>query len=196
VARPPDPSRPWRLFIALPVPAASAQRIHEALGPYRASFPDTRWLDPGVYHVTLRFLGAVVPRSVPVVEDAVRRCAWGARPFPIAVGRGGGSRSRSEVAWLELGEGREGVRVLADGLDRLLPPDLLERLPGTRPTPHLTIARRAPGPLVEALADGLRDVPPRWTADRVVLFRSHTGTPTGSRYESLAEARLGVGAAA
>jgi len=29
-----------------------------------------------------------------------------------------------------------------------------------------------------------------WVADRLTLFRSHTGTPAGSRYEPVAEAAL------
>jgi 2'-5' RNA ligase len=65
------------------------------------------------------------------------------------------------------------------------------------PDAHLTVARRASPELIEALRHETEG-PTRatWTADRVVLYRSHTGTPAGSRYEPLAEVRLGDRAAA
>lgn len=195
--RRPDAAERWRLFLALPVPIAGAVAIHEALALYRRGYPEARWLDPRVYHVTLRFLGQVDHASVPAIHDAALRCASEGRVFSIATGRGGGTQGRSEVAWLELADGRPAVSALADLLDAVLPSEVVGDRPRTRPAPHLTIARRAPVPLVTSLTDErLGAVRVTWAADRLVLFRSFTGSPTGSRYEPLVEARLGGAQAA
>jgi 2'-5' RNA ligase len=147
---------------------------------------------PEQYHVTLRFLGPVAVARVPAVEDAVLRCALDSAPAPVSVGRGGGTTRRSEVAWLELAEGADRVSRLADRLDAILPVDVLGEQPRARPTPHLTIARRVSQALVDELhAARWGGVHEAWLADRLVLFRSFTGTPTGSRYEVLVEAPLG-----
>ncbi len=186
-----DTAARWRLFIALPVPAASAAAIHAGLATCRAAFPDARWIDPGWYHVTLRFLGSLDAGIVDRLADVAHDCAGGSQPFEVATGRGGGARGRSEVAWLELLDGRAKVVALADRLDGLLPPEVRAGLRPSRPAPHLTVARRAPRALGEALRDerlGAIRVP--WTVDRLALFRSHTGTPAGSRYEALTEAQL------
>lgn len=181
----------WRLVLALPVPAASAAAIHAGLAPHREAFPAARWIEPERYHLTLRFLGATDPSLVEALEAALRDSAAATAPFEVTTGRGDGSRGRSEAAWLELGEGRASVVALADRLDAHLPPEATTRLPTSRPAPHLTIARRAPRELGEALRDErLGAVRVSWTADRVVLFRSWTGTPAGSTYRALAEARL------
>lgn len=187
----PDTAARWRLFVALPVPGPSAAAIHAGLAPYRAAFPEARWIDPAGYHVTLRFLGAMDPRIVESLAAVVRDCGGTGRPFQVAVGRGGGAHGRSEVAWLDLLDGRAQVVALADRLDGLLPVAVRAGLPPSRPAPHLTVARRAPRALAEALRDArLAAIRVPWTADRLALFRSHTGTPAGSRYEALAEARL------
>lgn len=178
-----------RLFVALPVPAAAAAAIHDALAAHRATHPQARWLDPRMYHVTLRFLGQADGSLLPSLADAVAGCAATTGPFAVTAGRGGGARGRSEVAWLDILDGRDRIDALADRLDGLLPATLRARLRPGRPAPHLTVARRAPAELAVALARDGASVP--WVADRVVLFRSHTGTPAGSRYEPLVEAPLG-----
>lgn len=177
--------------MALPVPASNARAIHEGLAAHRAAHPKTRWLAPALYHVTLRFLGAVDAALVPAITEAVDECALEANPFVVTVGRGGGARGRSEVAWLDLLVGRDEVIETADRLDALLPPELGATLRPTRPAPHLTIARHASAGLAAALREEtLGTIRVTWTADRMVLFRSHTGTPAGSSYEPLVEARL------
>jgi 2'-5' RNA ligase len=125
--------------------------------------------------------------------DAVARCASAAHPFTVELGGGGGAHGRSEVAWLGLAAGQDGVIELADRFDELLPSAVRASLRPTRPAPHLTIARRVPAALVAALTDQRQGgVHLGWEVDRIVLFRSHTGTPAGSRYEALAESRLGA----
>ena len=185
-----DPAARWRLFLALPVPAASAATIQAGLVAPRDAFPEARWIEPTRYHVTLRFLGAVDPSVVDALTAALDACGATNEPFEVSLGRGGGTRGRSDVAWLEVLDGRDRIVALADRLDALLPPAVRGGLRPSRPAPHLTIARRASLGLIEAIREHGLGVPVRWTADRLVLFRSYTGTTAGSTYEPLAEARL------
>jgi 2'-5' RNA ligase len=193
----PDATHRWRLFIALPVPRGAARSIATSLAGVAAAFPAARWIDPSRYHVTLRFLGPVDPARVDALAAALEACAESSRPFGISATGGGGTGGRSAAAWLELDDGRAAVMALADRLDELLPADIRAGLRPGRPAPHLTVARRASAELIRALRDGApAPTPVTWTADAVVLFRSHTGTPAGSSYEPIAQAVMGDRAAA
>ena len=128
--------------------------------------------------------------TVDALSAALDACGATNEPFEVSLGRGGGTRGRSDAAWLEVLDGRDRIVALADRLDALLPPAVRGGLRPSRPAPHLTIARRASLGLIEAIREHGLGVPVRWTADRLVLFRSYTGTTAGSTYEPLAEARL------
>ena len=199
----PDAAARWRLFVALPVPEDAASSVADSLAGYRTAFPDARWLRPDLLHVTVRFLGGVRPDAVPDLVQAVTSVATSAGPTRARDGPG--HRVTHGVAaarWVSRGcpspTGTKAVRDLCSGLDPLLPVDALAS-PDLRPPPdaHVTVARHASVELIGALREQ-RLGPTRvtWTADRMVLYRSHTGTPAGSRYEPLAEARLGARAAA
>jgi RNA 2',3'-cyclic 3'-phosphodiesterase len=192
----PPPSsleRPWRLFIALPMPSDVAGRLEAALAPYREAFPGARWQRPDAFHVTLRFLGSTPPERVDALTLGMARCGATASSFRLATdGSDGIVRRSGGVAWLRIGTGGAQVGHLA----RCLFEDAIAddpRVPdrGSAPAPHVTIARRADRALIDALGRrSLGDVSAGWLADRVVLYRSHTGTPAGSSYEPLAEVRL------
>ena len=139
--------------------------------------------------MTVRFLGATPPERVPGLMDVARRCAHVAAPFRMSTGSGDGVlRGRGSVAWCRIVTGEHESSEITACLTNAL----AAGKPGVSPAPpHLTVARRVDAALVEALRGqtlGRLDID--WTADRVVLYRSHTGTAAGSSYEPLAEARL------
>jgi len=148
-----------------------------------------RWVTPEKLHLTLVFLGATDPRRVDALKSAVRLVAARHAAFRVETGAAGGriNEWRGGVAWLRLGEGAAHVSDLALDVDRELGSATYDAK--RRPRPHLTVAR---GATDEALRD-LRAVADRlrlgWTAERLVLFRSHTER-TGSRYEVLLSASL------
>jgi RNA 2',3'-cyclic 3'-phosphodiesterase len=185
-----DP-RPWRLFIAIPMPEGVSRQLDELLGAYRGAFPDARWQRPDAFHVTLRFLGETDPGSVGGWTDHMARCADGRRPFLMATTRGDGVVRRSGgVAWLRIDEGATDAAALSGCLFDDDPPGTTTRA-GSPAPPHLTVARRVDQALIDALAGiSLGDPRVEWTADRLVLYRSHTGTAAGSRYVPLAEVPL------
>jgi 2'-5' RNA ligase len=122
--------------------------------------------------------------------EGMQACADGSTAFRVATGRGEGVvRAAGGVCWLRIEQGREQAANLSGCLS-----GRSERAATTPPTPqpHLTVARRAGTSLLEALARATLGEPAvEWLADRMVLYRSHTGTPAGSSYEALASVLLG-----
>jgi 2'-5' RNA ligase len=191
----PGPGRPaptWRLFIAHTLPEATTRSLWAQLAPYRRRHPETRWLDPESWHLTLLFLGRVPVERAGGLIELVDLVAAAAPPFAASVAGGGGRAQDDDgVAWLSVHEGAARVMATAEDLARACPADTTLGAPPRRtPSAHLTVARRASGDVVAALrTERYRPISAAWTVDRVALLRSHLG-PTGARYETLHEATL------
>lgn len=181
-----DP-RAWRCFVALPLPKTVALEIERRCATVRGAWPEARWVPPGDLHLTLAFMGATPVDRVSAVDAALGEVARSVTPFDIALlGAGAfGGRGRPRVAWLGIGEGRTAVRDLAAAVGSALAME-----PKAASRPHLTVARRAPIALAAALGERFADGRLAWTADQVVLYRSHLGPPR-SRYEALARWTFG-----
>lgn len=166
-----------RLFTGLAVPPAVA----DALKAYQGGLPGARWIEPGDFHVTLRFLGDV---EVTVADDVVEALAeMRARP-PLTVtldglGIFGGDRPRALYA-----------AVLADPAltDLQAEQERLVRRAGVEPerrkfTPHVTLARLRRDATPEATAMYLSQAPVfaplAFAVDRVTLFSARDSTGGG-----------------
>jgi 2'-5' RNA ligase len=176
------------------VPRSAARVLHADLEPYRAAYPGIRWTIPDAYHLTLLFLGAVDPPHADRLGAIARDVAVAGRPFAItAEGVGGTGRGDDGIAWLQVSVGATEVARLANALASRIPDEMAgdDRAPRRAPSAHLTIARRVPeAARAEMAAERLGPVAVAWTADRLVLLRSHLGTDR-ARYGTLALARLG-----
>ncbi|HTK45233.1 MAG TPA: RNA 2',3'-cyclic phosphodiesterase [Patescibacteria group bacterium] len=197
---PVDPPDVLRLFYAVPVPSAARASIGELIERVQAGVGDgtarIRWVRVDGLHLTLRFLGATPARLQPALEAAADTVAGTVAPFEVTLSGGGAfpSLARPRSLWVGVQEGESDLTALADGLSRMSA-DVGLALE-TRPfAAHLTIGRtdgvRLGPAAARALADAAREVEVRFTADRVVLFRSHLGGGP-ARYEALHEARLGA----
>ena len=124
-----------RLFVAVPVPAG----LREALALTRGGLEGARWVDPGDYHLTLRFLGEVAPPDARALRDALAEVA--AYPFALEI-----------LGFGVFGDGGPGSLHLAvrasDALCRLKASvDEAARAAGLGPpdarrfSPHVTLAR-------------------------------------------------------
>jgi RNA 2',3'-cyclic 3'-phosphodiesterase len=85
-----------RLFLALPLPDVWRERLKEL----QTEIPDSRWVSPSKYHITLQFLGAKVnPELFPEIVRRVEPLRM--RAFEIEVEGLGRfkSRQRSTVLW-------------------------------------------------------------------------------------------------
>jgi 2'-5' RNA ligase len=188
-----------RLFFAVPVPADARARVGSLITEVQASVGDgtarIRWVQVDGLHLTLRFLGPTPEDRRPPLEAAADALASADAPFEVALAGGGAfpSPQRPRSLWLGVASGADRLAHLANGLTSAAGECGL--VLDTRPfAPHLTIGRTDGvrlGPVAaHALEDAARNVDIRFTADRVVLFRSLLGGGP-ARYEPLHEARLG-----
>jgi 2'-5' RNA ligase len=198
-AAPVDAPGTLRLFFAVPVPAEARARVGELIEGVQAALGDgrarIRWVRVAGLHLTLRFLGPTPAERQPALEEAADALARAATPFEVGLSGGGAfpSPARPRSLWVGVTTGGDRLAALADGLTRAAveggqPLD-------TRPfAPHLTIGRAdgvRQGPAAaHALQEAARNFDARFTADRLVLFRSQLGGGP-ARYEPLHESRLG-----
>ncbi len=162
-----------RLFVALPVPPACAERLLEL----RTGLLGVRWMSAESLHLTLRFLGAVDSRCFSEVEEALRDVRQ--PPVPVrCLGLdvyGGANRQPRSIARNVETHGRlvDLYRAVERALRPLVPPGR------RRFRPHVTLARirrsARPPKLHYCLEDsGLPD-PVTWMADTFSLYSSHLG---------------------
>lgn len=194
----PDREPPHRLFIALPLSSAAREACRGLVEPLRAggAGAGARWVRTDNLHLTLRFLGATPPGRVRDVAAAMHAVA-GRAAFGVRLAGAGAfpSPGRPRVLWLGVARGAREAAAIAEALQA--PLAAIGWPPEERPfKPHLTIGRVDPS----ATADGARAAAAlvaaaeSWatdfTADRVVLYRSHlrSGPPV---YEEIEVVPLG-----
>jgi 2'-5' RNA ligase len=171
-----------RLFVALELPAGVRTQLAE-FGRAAADRDDAlRPVAADALHLTLAFLGHRPEEEIESAREAVR--AVELLVPALALG---------EPLWLAPRRPQVLTVALedADGTLAALRADIVNRLataldwePGARPfRPHITIARvrRGARPRTRDLADAPRA---SFTADGVVLYRSHLGAGP-ARYEAL-----------
>jgi len=188
---------PLRLFCAVELPQPVREDLHARLRPWRAAYPEAKWVAVDNLHITLKFIGDVAEDDAERIDDALAAAAAQQGPFGIhLVGAGVFGPPRAvRVIWLGIGAGQGPLAALAADLERLLLP-LGVAADGRPYRAHLTIARCRGGALPDALHKGLRDAARadwgRLEVSRIVLMQSHL-RPEGPAYEPLAWHRLGPG---
>ncbi|HEX6127503.1 MAG TPA: RNA 2',3'-cyclic phosphodiesterase [Candidatus Limnocylindria bacterium] len=183
------PDRPWRCFVAVPIGPDVRAAVQDCARRLRdrAGDADWRWSDPEAWHVTLAFMGATEPSSVPGHGSALSEVAADHEAFELRAGGLGAfpSRGRARVLWYGVADPEGRLARLARAVRAAvgLPPE--DRFRG-----HLTLARARVRFGTDAR--GLMDVPApdaRLAVERLILFRSHLGRGS-ARYETLATATL------
>jgi 2'-5' RNA ligase len=188
-----------RLFVGVPVPPVALAACAALLDGVRTRHGGrgVRWVSTENLHLTLRFLGLLSPARIDALGQAVDAATTGTAPFEVVLAGAGafpGDR-RPRAIWLGIERGADELGTVSRALDLALVRTGLAA--DDRPfRPHLTVARTdaagTSGSL--AVAAALRDAAEGWsvgfTADRVVLYRSHLGGGP-PRYEPVHEAILG-----
>jgi 2'-5' RNA ligase len=184
-----------RLFVAVDLDESARQsvaRLQRSLDDALDGRRAIRWVQPSHLHLTLVFLGEVVPDRVPAVIAALTS-DLSAPPFAMTL-HGLGvfpSRGAPRVLWLGVSEGAEALvaihRQVVVSLERLN-----VRVERRRFDPHLTLGRwREPRPAdrrTALAADPSRPVA-RVDVACVTLYHSRL-SPAGSTYTALAHATL------
>jgi RNA 2',3'-cyclic 3'-phosphodiesterase len=171
-----------RLFAALSLPAD----VTATLASARGGVYGARWIDPGDYHITLRFIGDV---GLGVGQDIADALA-GVRRAPVAVafdglGAFGGDKPRAVVARIERSPPLIALQgELEHRLRRVgLPPETRNF------APHVTLARlRAASAMAVADYLGARGgfIAPAFEAVAFVLYSSR-GSVGGGPYVAEAD---------
>lgn len=165
-----------RLFTGLEVP----ESIARDLALHRGGLPGARWIEPDLYHITLRFLGDVDGRVARDVEDLLGTV--GRAPIDVeltGLDAFGGSRPRALIATVAPHRALADLQAEHERVARQagLPPE------PRKFTPHVTLARLNGATSARHVADYLAmqgHVPRRtFTAERFVLFSARASTGGG-----------------
>lgn len=176
-----------RLFWAVTVPADITRAIDAAVVPLRARWPELRWTAPDGWHLTLAFLGDVVPGHVEALAAAVAGAVADIEPPDVRLAATADTPGRrAGVVWIPTVEDAA-LQALAEAVrdagDAVAPADRRHGFAG-----HLTLARippdrRGSSRLAADIAAAYEGWPHRWSADHVALLASHP-SPSGVVYRS------------
>ena len=173
-----------RLFVGIGFPPELKLRLSLLC----SGVPGAKWVDPGNFHATLRFIGEISEDRAADADDALSRLR--ARRFTLQIAGTGvfGDRPRSLWAGIERSPELVGLRdKIEQALIRVgLPPE------PRKFSPHVTLARLRDPPL-----DKLRDfltTHARFRADPLAVeafsLIASFQTKAGSVYEDQADYRL------
>lgn len=180
------PSRPLRLFVAVLPSAAAVDELSLAIKPVRPLLPEARWVDPATWHLTLVFCGEVPEEKLPDLTTRLGRAASRhTRPSLALAGLGGFPTSRrARVLTMRVAGEVIGLTRIADSA-RAAARRCGITVDDRTYRPHLTLARlREPTDVTVAAAVLATWEGSWWSAERLVLVRSHLGPVV--RHEQLA----------
>ena len=178
-----------RSFIAIDLPQDTREKLAAIQEQLKRSRAGVRWVKPGSIHLTLKFLGNILPEQVDEIAAAVGQLARDEPPLTLcAAGLGGfPSRRKPRVIWVGLqGEVERLVNIQA-GLEKALEPLGFER-EGRGFSPHLTIGRvkdrHRLESLIEVMSTGEMPEFNSFDANEIILYKSDL-RPTGAIYTKL-----------
>ena len=183
-----------RCFIAVKLPPEALDSLREAQGRLRAAEPSWKWVDPGTFHITLKFLGHVERVRLEESWQDVRSAVQGAKEFAIAL-KGLGvfpNLQAPRVAWAGISQGAAELTALAAKVEEACSQHGFER--EKRPfAAHLTLGRAregGPSPTLAGIVGQLGETD--FGAGRVdtVLLMQSSLRPTGAIYSVVGEQPL------
>ena len=200
--RPPAPETvqsDWRLFLAVPLPAAVVELVSGLIDELAAEEWPVRWVAPGNAHLTLHFLGETPPERAELLRLALGSVVARHAPFRLRTADLGvfPNQRRPRVLWLGLHGPAHRLAALHADLGATLRAYDFPAEDSTGFHPHITLGRvRDPVPrmlpgaiqrrFAEISAAGIVSaaVPRPVPIDEVVLVRSYLGKGP-PRYEAV-----------
>jgi 2'-5' RNA ligase len=187
-----------RLFLAINLPAAERQAIHEAVAPLRAAARSVSWVAADKLHLTLKFIGARPPEDADALRAAIAPAAARALPATLELGGLGAfpDLRAPRVIWMHVHPDPR-LELLHHDVETACAGAGYE-LDGRTFRPHITLGRvreRLAANAARALAEAARGIHYRGRARATsVEIMSTESTPQGSRYRALASLALAGGA--
>jgi 2'-5' RNA ligase len=178
-----------RSFIAIELPEKTRQKLAAIQEQLKESRARVRWVKVSSIHLTLKFLGNILPEQVDEIAAAVAQvvvdeppvslCAAGLGAFP--------SQRKPRVIWVGLRGEVERLASIQAALEKAL-----EKLGFAREgrgfRPHLTIGRVKDRHRLQGLIQALStlELPEfnSFDADEIILYKSDL-RPTGAIYTKL-----------
>lgn len=183
-----------RAFLCVPLEASVKRVIAQAAEALRSSTQmRASWVRAENYHLTVRFLGEIDPKSTVSLDRLIDEVAREHPPFQLTLNRVGvfPAFSNPRVLWVGGASSSSFVDLVQEtntGLETVgFEPER------RRPTSHVTMARikGQPDPTLERTVEGLNPLGPIEVAvDRIVLMESRL-TPSGATYVPVFEKALG-----
>jgi len=178
-----------RVFVALEMPPAVKEVAAEIQRELMKSKAAVAWVRPEGMHLTLKFLGEVIPQRLPEIETALDKAAEGSGSLQIAVDGIGvfPSARNPRVIWLGIDPQDDRLSRLQKRIDHGLEP-LGFRAEEREFRPHLTLGRvrssRGLNELMEAVALPHRILLGEYALDQFHLIQSEL-KPGGAVYTKL-----------
>lgn len=133
-----------RAFIAVPLPPAITQQLADVQRRLKRGCPEqaVSWVKPENIHLTLFFLGDILPERQTPVESALRVVARHARPLTFSVQGAGAfpNLNRPRVIWVGLQEPTGQLALLHRAVSEAMA-NVGFQSEDRRFSPHLTLAR-------------------------------------------------------
>lgn len=185
-----------RLFLAINLPSSVVEAIDRDVAPLRAAAPALRWIPPGRWHLTVRFIGEQPLERVATIREAIDAATARHADAPLAI-RGIGAFPnfrRARVVWIGVASDPR-LEMLHHDIESACVASGMEH-EGRPFRPHLTIARVPPGAdegMLRALSRASRAVRYSGLVDAasVDLMASELA-PDGPRYRLLHSSPLGA----
>ena len=189
-----------RTFIAIELPQDFKDNLREFQSKLKARQQNfIKWVDPGLMHLTLKFLGAQSPKQIETIKSALGISASSCSPFYIGAGQPGffpGLRN-VRIYWIGLSGDLDRLVSLQKNVEDLLADKGFQR--ETRAfAAHLTLARLKDECSMQNRSSFVKSVQGvsfptgySFVVDRISLMKS-TLTPKGPHYSTLAEYKFAV----
>mgnify|MGYP001163299872 CR=1 FL=1 len=174
-----------RLFVAIDLPEDIRERLRSPQEHLRRGSARLNIVDPGIIHMTLKFIGEVDKEIVGKIISALSRVTFS--PYTLQVtGIGSNNPRQPRVIWCEISDGGASAALHAKVEEALLPLGISRDDRSFRP--HATLARvKQSDP---SLPGWIRAIPPGdfgiCTVKEFRLKKS-TLTPLGPVYETILE---------
>lgn len=127
-----------RVFIAAEIPDEFRGALGEVQNELKFSKAKLSFVDPGIAHITIKFIGEVLPDKIPDIKNALKRIEFSSYDISFH-GVSFNNPSRPRVIWTSGYDG-DGSAVLKSRIEDLLEPEGIAR-EKRRFRPHVTLAR-------------------------------------------------------
>jgi 2'-5' RNA ligase len=132
-----------RLFVAVALSPAARDAIQSAIDAFPVRNPPWRWVSPGNWHLTLKFLGETRPERQGTLCEALAAAAARHRAFELTLGAFGGfpNLRSPRVLFYDVERGAAELESLADDVDAAVERALGLPRERRRFVAHATVAR-------------------------------------------------------